>query len=224
MPGDEKDVVAAGAAGNSGVPPSSPARRHSVCTDRTTLFWQLMYAALLAVVSVASAWRVLDTMYGGRSPWHVWWYGWVTALSTGLGALPMLMCKRVSDWYLGMANALAAGMMTAASAALVAEGMEVEMVQEGSFAPGQSVIFGVAVGVAFIVVSQHALKEHSDVQLGILDRVNARKVAHAMPASATRARHRLRRAQALLIVIVMTVHSFSEGIGIGVSFGAASAP
>ena len=94
----------------------------------------------------------------------------------------MLMCRRVSDWYLGIANALAAGMMTAASAALVAEGMELELVDEGAFAPGQSVIFGVAVGVAFIVVSQHALKEYSDVQLGILDRVDARKVPHATPS------------------------------------------
>ena len=52
----------------------------------------------------------------GRSAAHVWWYGWVTALSTGLGALPMVWYKNVSDWWLGVGNAIAAGMMTAASA------------------------------------------------------------------------------------------------------------
>ena len=52
----------------------------------------------------------------GRSKYHVWWYGWLTALSTGLGAVPMIWYKDVSEWWLGVGNAVAAGMMTAASA------------------------------------------------------------------------------------------------------------
>ena len=41
----------------------------------------------------------------------------MTALSTGLGALPMAFVKDVGEWWVGLANAVAAGMMTAASAA-----------------------------------------------------------------------------------------------------------
>ena len=52
---------------------------------------QLAYAALIAAVSVASGLQAQQrgSLYGGRSVAHVWWYGWVTALSTGLGAIPV---------------------------------------------------------------------------------------------------------------------------------------
>ena len=160
----------------------------------------LAYAALIAAVSVASGLQAQQrgSLYGGRSVAHVWWYGWVTALSTGLGALPMAFVKDVGEWWVGLANAVAAGMMTAASAALIEEGLGIEP-PAGGLPAMHSVAAGIAVGVVFIVASQRLLDQHEDVKLGVLHGVDAR--------------------QALLIVFVMTMHSFSEGVSIGVSFG-----
>ena len=84
---------------------------------------ELAMAACVLAISVISASSVDGALYGGRSTAHVWWYGWVTALSTGLGAVPMAFATDVSEFYLGLANAVAAGMMTSASVALIGEGM-----------------------------------------------------------------------------------------------------
>jgi ZIP family zinc transporter len=166
----------------------------------------------------------------GRSAAHVWWYGWVTALSTGLGALPMVWYKNVSDWWLGVGNAIAAGMMTAASVALLSEGLDLP----GS--PRYGVACGVLTGVVFILGSQRIMERNDpngDVKLAVLDVVDTRKArppparptpgpapaCPALRAPGPTALRPPRASQALLLVLVMTLHSFSEGIGIGVSFG-----
>eukprot|EP00908_Phaeocystis_cordata_P007511 Transcript_18160.p1 GENE.Transcript_18160~~Transcript_18160.p1 ORF type:complete len:226 (+),score=95.74 Transcript_18160:323-1000(+) len=105
----------------------------------------------------------------------------------------MIWYKEVSEWWLGVGNAIAAGMMTAASAALLSEGLDLPGEPRGGVA------LGVLVGVVFILLSQRVLEQHEGVKLAVLDVVDTRK--------------------ALLLVMVMTLHSFSEGIGIGVSFG-----
>jgi len=161
---------------------------------------QSVITAIVVATTIASAWYCQGDLYGGRTAAHVWWYGWVTALSTGGGALPMIFCKdKMSDRLLGVANAAAGGMMTAASAALIEEGLEVSLGERSEWTPLQCVLMGCAIGVAFIWVSQQLLSGTDDVKLSILEGVDARR--------------------GLLIVLVMTVHSFSEGIGIGVSFG-----
>ena len=136
--------------------------------------------AVLAVtaVSVASVWTE-GNFYGGRTAAHVWWYGWVTALSTGLGALPMLVIKSSSEWWMGLANAVAAGMMTAASVALVEEGLQLG-VDERWLTPAHGVALGAVVGAVFIALSQRVLDGFGDVRLSILEGVDARKV-HANP-------------------------------------------
>lgn len=35
---------------------------------------------------------------------HVWYYGWITALSTGLGTLPFLIVSEMNQWWLGVSN------------------------------------------------------------------------------------------------------------------------
>lgn len=119
----------------------------------------------------------------------VFGYGLLTALATGLGALPFAVVRRVSTQTVAYANALASGLMLGASFGLVAEGTVL-----GSW----QTIIGAVVGVAFILVTQAALKRH-DVEFGRVRGVGARRM--------------------LLMVIVMTVHSFAEGVAVGVSFG-----
>jgi len=77
---------------------------------------QLFLALLLAAASGYSALRAYETpLSEGPTKWQVWWYGWITALSTGLGAFPMLFVQgareprsRAWDVRTGLAPALAA--------------------------------------------------------------------------------------------------------------------
>lgn len=113
----------------------------------------------------------------------------VTALATGLGALPLLLGRRI-ERLLGLGAALAAGFMAGASAGLFFEG--------GDLSVGRTAI-GAVLGVVFIVITQRMLGHRHDVEFGALRGADARG--------------------ALMIVGVMTLHSFTEGIGVGVSFG-----
>jgi len=207
MPAEEQKVEAAPQQQEASVEKSKMKRPY---------VFQYTLALVIAGLTALFAWRCTGQLYGGRSVQHVWWYGWVTALSTGFGALPLAFCSSFDDWWLGAANALAAGMMTAASIALVLEGAQLEVGESGGIDLGvpagveamgasavgpawQSALCGMIVGVVSIVASQRLISKYDDAKLGILDGVDARK--------------------ALLILVVMTIHSFSEGIGIGVSFG-----
>ena len=165
---------------------------------------RLPVTVFLTVSSLISI-RLLYLAEGSRSLAHVWWYGWVTALSTGLGALPVGLAKgAMSTKWTGLSNAVAAGMMTAASAALVEESLMLDAVDNAVMTPLQGVILGAVLGVVFVAASQYLLSEAGEnAHMCILDEgIDARR--------------------ALLIVLVMTVHSFSEGIGIGASFGGKS--
>lgn len=123
-------------------------------------------------------------------PWEVFLFALVTALATGLGALPFLVVPRMSRSWLGLSNAVAAGLMIAASVGLVLEGWNEGAVR--TFA-------GAASGLVFLVLTRRLLGSREDVVLGRLTGDDAMK--------------------ALMIVGVMTLHSVTEGVGIGVSFG-----
>ncbi len=115
--------------------------------------------------------------------------GLVTALATGLGALPFVFMRSMSPNVVAIANALAAGLMLGASFGLLAEGTE--------FGAAQTLVGGLA-GVAFILVTQWALRDR-DVRFGDMRGADARRM--------------------MLIILVMTAHSFAEGVAVGVSFG-----
>ena len=130
----------------------------------------------------------------------VWAYGFVTAATTGIGALPFLLVGRVEKTWLGCSNAAAGGMMLGASAILLMEGYAAEGTLALGWRIGSLVGAGLGLGLMFIVVTRVVFAEwFEELQLGNLSAVDSRK--------------------ALLVMVVMTLHSFSEGIGIGVSFG-----
>jgi zinc transporter, ZIP family len=114
----------------------------------------------------------------------------VTALATGLGALPLLAARSMSGRTLAMGNALAAGLMLAASVTLIMEGFELS---------GSRTIGGIVLGVIAIWLVKKLLDRQGEVSLGDMQGADALKV--------------------LMIMGVMTAHSAAEGIGVGVAFG-----
>jgi zinc transporter ZupT len=133
---------------------------------------------------------------------HVWYYGWITAVSTGLGVLPLVFMPNLDSYWVGISNAVAAGMMIAASYSLFTEGCVVEELEHLSdlyYSTHIRTIFGAILGLIFIVATKTFLDTHDDIHVGSLGGADARR--------------------ALLVFLVMTLHSFSEGVGIGVSFG-----
>jgi ZIP family zinc transporter len=113
----------------------------------------------------------------------------VTALATGLGALPLLLGRRI-ERLLGLGTALAAGFMVGASLGLFREGADLSIAKT---------VAGAVLGAVFILVTRSLLGEQQHVEFGAL------RGAAALGA--------------VMIVGVMTLHSFTEGIGVGVSFG-----
>ena len=125
---------------------------------------------------------------------QVFVFALLTAVATGLGALPFAFVKDLTRRWLGASNALAAGLMLAASFGLLYEGV--------THGLGRT-LAGALTGLVFIVGVRKLLQrdEHPAVFAG-MGELDARK--------------------ALLMVGVMTMHSFTEGVGVGVSFGGGS--
>lgn len=119
----------------------------------------------------------------------VFGYGLITALATGLGALPFVFVRTISQNAVAYANAVASGLMLGASFGLVAEGRDYG---------GWQTIVGAVAGVLFIIGTEVALRRR-ETDFAAVRGTGARRM--------------------LLMMIVMTVHSFAEGVAVGVSFG-----
>jgi zinc transporter ZupT len=123
---------------------------------------------------------------------NVFGFALITAVATGLGALPFLFARALPKATLGLANAVAGGLMLGASFRLTYEG----------FADGEALwrtVGGAVAGLVFITVTRALIGEQDDVKFAGLKNVNATR--------------------ALLLFGVMTLHSVTEGAGVGVSFG-----
>jgi zinc transporter, ZIP family len=154
---------------------------------------------------------------GETSLHEVWYYGWITAVSTGLGIIPFFFVNKPNRHWMGVSNgscssahsfispimifvAVAGGMMVAASYGLLSEGFDANDVPGFyGYHAGFRTMSGGILGFLFVIVMKEILDQFEDLKVGNIDGEGA---------------HRL-----LLVMFVMTLHSVSEGIGIGVSFG-----
>jgi zinc transporter, ZIP family len=114
----------------------------------------------------------------------------LTALATGLGAMPLAFTKRASGSWLGVGNSIAASLMLGAS---------VMLFYEGALSDPRKMLLGASVGLAAIAFAARWLNRRENLRFEALRGVQART--------------------AVVIVAVMTVHSMAEGIGVGVAFG-----
>ena len=114
----------------------------------------------------------------------------VTAIATGIGALPFLVVSKPSLRTVGWSNAAAAGLMLAASHSLIAEGTGLGAART---------LGGLLLGLVLILLANTRISREDEHDVAELAGADARK--------------------ALLILGIMTAHSFAEGVGVGVSFG-----
>lgn len=120
---------------------------------------------------------------------QVFIYALITALATGLGAIPFFFIKDISSSFLGKSNAVAAGLMLSASYSLIFEGYK-----ESEW----MTLIGMLSGVLLVVIANRWLEGRSTP--GLEDVVGGKKK------------------QMLIFLGIMTVHSFAEGVSVGVSF------
>lgn len=121
---------------------------------------------------------------------QVFLYALITAVATGLGALPFFFFKKLTRSWLGISNAIASGLMLAASFGLIYEGLNYDL---------WFTFYGIIIGLIFIIASQKFLNRYDD-------RFSIKNIRKADST------------KMLLIVGIMTVHSFTEGVSVGVSF------
>jgi len=116
--------------------------------------------------------------------------GLITALATGLGAVPFFLVSDISDRWNVALWGLASGIMVSASVfGLILEGLAQGTLLQ--IAPG------LVVGV-LLVIGSHRLLSGTDVDPGDYAEADFKKL--------------------VLILGILTVHSFPEGVAIGVSF------
>jgi ZIP family zinc transporter len=116
--------------------------------------------------------------------------GFITALATGIGALPFFFFDEISDRWNVVLWGLSSGIMVSASLfGLIEEGLA-----EGT---PPEIAGGMAVGVLLVVVAHEVLID-ADLDARDYEEADFKKL--------------------VLILGILTVHSFPEGVAVGVSF------
>jgi len=136
----------------------------------------------------------------------------ITALATGLGAIPFAFIRTVSPRVVANSNAIAAGLMLGATFGLMVEGTEFGAVQT---------LIGAQLGVLFVLVTSRLLGD--DVEIGDMTGAGARKVVlvmlvmtvHSMAEGvAVGASYAGGAALATFVTIAIAVHNIPEGLAI----------
>jgi ZIP family zinc transporter len=97
----------------------------------------------------------------------VFLFALLTAVATGLGALPFVFVKDLTWRWLGASNAIAAGLMLAASFGLIYEGVDYDLF---------STVAGALIGLGFIVLARTLLQhEEHPVVFASMSGLDARK-------------------------------------------------
>jgi len=191
--------IAKGKAQDDDNDPNDKEKGSVMATKTAPWVWGAL--ALFAIITYVTKPVPLQPLHGqAPSVQHVFYYGWLTAIFTGLGAVPLAFAPNLASYWVGLSNAMAAGMMIAASYSLLYEGWTFDDPNDLSEVPVHiRTIVGALVGLVFINATERLLANYEDLSVGGLAGADAKR--------------------ALLIFFVMTLHSFSEGVGIGVSFG-----
>lgn len=116
-------------------------------------------------------------------------YALITAIATGLGAVPFFFIKDISDSFLGKANAVASGLMLSASYNLIFEGYREDELMT---------LAGMIAGVVLVIFADKWMNQKFDLDVKDLVGAGSKKM--------------------LLFLGIMTIHSFAEGVSVGVSF------
>ncbi len=120
--------------------------------------------------------------------------GLITALATGLGALPFFLVEDIGDRWNVVLWGLASGIMVSASLfGLLFEGVA----NAGGRSDYLLILAGMGAGVV-LVVAGHEVVADIDIDPETYEEADVRKL--------------------VLILGVLTVHSFPEGVAVGVSF------
>jgi zinc transporter ZupT len=122
--------------------------------------------------------------------WTVFLAALVTALATGLGALPFFLVRQFSRRWLGVFNSIAGGLMLGASFVLFQKGGQQDL---------PLLLLGMVCGGLIITALNWRLQHEKSLQISAIRESGGLK--------------------AFLIIGVMTLHSFAEGVAVGVAYG-----
>lgn len=125
----------------------------------------------------------------------------VAGLGTGIGALPILFLKNVSQATQGILLGFGAGVMLAATSfSLIIPGIEAASKGGSEFWAAVTMTLGILLGAAFLLLS-HQYFPHE----------------HFIKGKESASRTNLKRIW--LFVLAITLHNFPEGLAVGVGFG-----
>uniref|UniRef100_A0AAV1UPT9 Uncharacterized protein n=1 Tax=Peronospora matthiolae TaxID=2874970 RepID=A0AAV1UPT9_9STRA len=146
---------------------------------------------------------------GGKNGYYVWWCGWLTAVATGLGALPFYWIRNMDKYWLGICNGLAAGMMIAATGCLFYEGWYLPQAVDYEF-------------------TKVFLEDYEDVSVCGLTGIDARKALLIMAVMTLHSVSEgigvgvsfggeggIRRGH--IVTMTMAIHNIPEGVAISLS-------
>ena len=109
---------------------SSPSSSNSFASSPETSSSSIDFigiSLLLVVVIISVVSYTLTNGGNSNVDWgNVFYYAWLTAVSTGVGALPFYFIRSLDEYFVGISNAIAGGMMLSASYSLVVEGSNID--------------------------------------------------------------------------------------------------